>query len=82
MQPAGAGVTAPSCSAPLVASRQNPRQVRSALGSAIENLRYLLSVKANTYYPVNSHMDTEAMTHARLPLGKETKVCIALISVI
>lgn len=37
---AGAGVTAPSCFAPLVASRQNPRQAQNALGSATENLRY------------------------------------------
>lgn len=48
---AAAGEAAPSRAALLpcrAASPQDPQQAQSVLGSAIENLRYLLSVKADT----------------------------------
>lgn len=51
-----AGDAAPSRFAPLrspVASLPDPQQAQSVPGSAIENLRCLLSVKADAYYFVN-----------------------------
>lgn len=50
---AAAGGAAPSRFAPrhfLVASLLDPQQAQIVLGSAIENLRCLLSVKTETYY--------------------------------
>lgn len=67
---AAAGVAAPSRFAPLhfaVASLPDLQRAQSVPGSAIENLRCLLSAKAETHYFVNKKVST-AMTPDRLCL--------------
>lgn len=54
---AAAGEAAPSRFVPLrflVACLPDPQQAQSVPGSAIENLRCLLSVEAETYYFINN----------------------------
>lgn len=65
-----AGEAAPSCFAPprfLVASLLDPQQPQSVLGSAIENLRCLLSVKAETYYFSNASVQNENVSTVMTP---------------